>query len=31
MADKDKNCYLGINGERQGPMSEQDVQALFAH
>jgi len=30
MADMEKNCYLGINGKKQGPMSEQDIKELFA-
>ena len=30
MASTDKNCYLGIKGKKVGPVSEQDIQRLYA-
>jgi len=29
MAGQEKNCYLGINGKKHGPLSEQDIQELY--
>jgi hypothetical protein len=30
MGSQEKNCYLGINGKKYGPVSEQDIQTLYA-
>ena len=30
MADQEKNCYLGINGKKYGPLSEADIHKLYA-
>ena len=29
MAEQEKNCYLGINGKKYGPVSEADIQKLY--
>ena len=31
MSNQEKNCYLGINGKKYGPVSEADVQKLYDH
>jgi len=30
MAEQEKNCYLGIDGKKYGPLSEQEVRNLYA-
>jgi len=31
MLSQEKNCYLGINGKKVGPVSEADIQKLYDH
>ena len=31
MLNQEKNCYLGINGKKAGPVSEADIQKLYDH
>jgi hypothetical protein len=30
MANQEKNCYLGVNGKKHGPLSEQEIKNLYA-